>query len=960
MRFFYVFIFVLYVVNGQNLNDPLLDINYKGQLKWVDSIYNSMNVDEKIGQLFMLRISSAAGQKSFDRIEKNISQNHIGGLILSKGSPSISNSWINALQKKSKLPLITGMDAEWGASMRYDSIRKFPWNMTLGAIQDDELIEEIGYKIGTQLKALGININFSPVVDINTNPLNPIIGNRSFGENKVEVFQKSLKMMKGMHRAGILTCAKHFPGHGETIKDSHYDLPLVNFKKNRIDSVELYPYKKLIPQGIHSVMVGHLNYPALDDGIPSSLSKKIVDSLLIKKLGFKGLVITDALEMKGVSEFKKYKNISLSAFLAGNDILLIPENIEKDLKAFKKAYNKKVITEERLSVSVKKILKAKYKLGLNDYKTLDESDVALKINSISNDYLIKKSMQDAITLLKNDSSIPLSKQQKIGYLNLGDNDNDFYNLLSSELNISKINKSNNYYQAEIDDYDFLIISFLKSNKSPWVNSEFSKSDIKIIETLSSKRKVILVTFTKPYNLSKINLEKISAVLLAYQNNMDAKYSATQSIVGKNKITGKLPVSISSKYKYGSGITLKTDSLFPVVNPFDVGIDKIKLKEIDYLANVAIDSMITPGMQILALRYGKIFYHKAFGYHTYDKKRKVKLSDVYDVASLTKILSTLPILMQEFDKGNLSFNSTLGSLSSKFKNTNKENLTFLEVMSYQSGIIPWVPFYKKTIKRRDQRPSRKYYRSKESKKFSIKVSDKLYGKYNLEKLQFQSLIDSKLLSKGEKYSDLPTIFMQYILEEKYKTTLENLFIERISNPLNLQSTFYLPLKYRDKSEIVPSEIDTYFRQNKLTGYVHDMTASIKGGVSGHAGLFSNAFDIAKIMQMFLQKGEYSGLNFFSNQTFDKFNKTYFKEKGNRRAVGFDKPKSKGGGMAFEGISNDSFGHSGFTGTFTWADPETEIIFVFLSNRTFPSMDNRKLIEQNVRTRMQKLLYESIIY
>ena len=960
MRFFYVFIFVLYVVNGQNLNDPLLDINYKGQLKWVDSIYNSMNVDEKIGQLFMLRISSASGQKSFDRIEKNISQNHIGGLILSKGSPSKSNSWINALQKKSKLPLITGMDAEWGASMRYDSIRKFPWNMTLGAIQDDELIEEIGYRIGIQLKSLGININFSPVVDINTNPLNPIIGNRSFGEDKVEVSQKSLKMMMGMHRAGILTCAKHFPGHGETIKDSHYDLPLVNFKKNRIDSVELYPYKKLIPQGISSVMVGHLNYPALDDGIPSSLSKKIVDGLLIKKLGFKGLVITDALEMKGVSEFKKYKNISLSAFLAGNDILLIPENIEKDLKAFKKAYNKKVITEERLSVSVKKILKAKYKLGLNDYKTLDEADVALKINSISNDYLIRKSMQDAITLLKNDSSIPLNKEKKIGYLNLGDNDNDFYNLLSSELNISKINKSNNYDQADVDDYEFLIISFLKSNKSPWVNSEFSKSDIKIIETLSSKRKVILVTFTKPYNLSKINFDKISAVLLAYQNNFDAKYSATQSIVGKNKITGKLPVSISSKYKYGSGITYKTDSLFPVVNPFDVGIDKIKLKEIDYLANVAIDSMITPGMQVLAVRYGKIFYHKAFGYHTYDKKRKVKLSDVYDVASLTKILSTLPMLMQEFDKGNISFNSTLGSLSSKFKNTNKENLTFLEVMSYQSGIIPWVPFYKKTLKRRDQRPSRKYYRSKESKKFNIQVSNKLYGKYNLEKLQLHSLINSKLLSKGEKYSDLPTIFMQYILEEKYKTTLENLFIERISNPLNLQSTFYLPLRYRDKSEIVPSEIDTYFRQNKLTGYVHDMTASIKGGVSGHAGLFSNAFDVAKIMQMFLQKGEYSGLNFFSNQTFDKFNKTYFKKEGNRRGVGFDKPKPKGGGMTFEGISENSFGHSGFTGTFTWADPETEIIFVFLSNRTFPSMDNRKLIDQNIRTRMQKLLYESIIY
>ncbi len=960
MRFLCFFLFFISFVSGQTSIDPLLDSNFKGQLKWVDSVYKTLNIDEKIGQLFMVRISSAAGQKSFEEVKQNIIQNHIGGLILSKGSASRSNRWINVLQKKSKIPLITGMDAEWGASMRYDSIKKFPWNMTLGAIQDYQLIEEIGYKIGIQLKTLGININFSPVVDINTNPLNPIIGNRSFGEDRVDVTRKSLEMMMGMHRAGILTCAKHFPGHGETIKDSHYDLPTVDFEKNRIDSVEIYPYKKLIPHGISSIMVGHLNYPALDDGIPCSLSKKIVDSLLIKELDFKGLVITDALEMKGVSEFKKFKNISLSAFLAGNDILLIPENIEKDLKVFKRAYNKNIITEDRLSLSVKKILKAKYKLGLNNYKPLDEGDLVLKINSISNDYLIRKSMQDAITLLKNDSSIPLSKQKKIGYLNLGDNDNEFYNLLSSELDITKINKNNFYNQYEVDEYEFLIISFLKSNDSPWVNSEFSKSDLETIEKLSSKRKVILVTFTKPYNLSKINLDKISTVLLAYQSNMDAKYSAMRSIVGKNKITGKLPVSISTKYKYGSGMTLRPNTLFTVDNPFDVGIDKTKLKQIDYLANVAIDSMLTPGMQILAARYGKIFYHKAFGYHTYDKKREVKLSDVYDVASLTKILSTLPIIMQEFDKGELLFNNTLGSLSPKFKNTNKENLTFLEVMSYQSGIIPWVPFYKKTLKKRGQRPSRKYYRFKESKKFNIKVSDKLYGKYNLDKLQFESLINSRLLNKGENYSDLPTIFMQHILEEKYTTSLENLFIERVSKPLNLESTFYLPLKYRDESEIVPSEIDTYFRQNKLTGYVHDMTASVKGGVSGHAGLFSNAFDIAKIMQMFLQKGEYSGLNFFSKQTFDKFNKTYFKQEGNRRAVGFDKPKPKGGGMTFEGISEDSFGHSGFTGTFTWADPETEIIFVFLSNRTFPSMDNRKLIEQNIRTRMQKLLYESIIY
>jgi CubicO group peptidase (beta-lactamase class C family) len=363
---------------------------------------------------------------------------------------------------------------------------------------------------------------------------------------------------------------------------------------------------------------------------------------------------------------------------------------------------------------------------------------------------------------------------------------------------------------------------------------------------------------------------------------------------------------------------------------------------------------------LAARNGQIFYHKAFGYHTFDQKQAVQLTHVYDVASLTKVLATLPLLMQEVDQDKMTFESKLGELSTQFKGTNKANLTLQEVLSHHAGITPWIPFYKETLKERDAKRLRKYYRSNSSKRFPIEVAKGIYGRASLAQEQFDVLVESDLLEKGYHYSDLPFIFMQHILEERYNQGLDQLAEKNIFTPLGLKNTVFNAHKTLTLNRIVPSEVDDYFRQQELKGYVHDMTAAIQGGISGHAGLFSNALEVATIMQMYLQKGSYAGKRFFNSVIFDAFNQCYYCDQDNRRGVGLDKPQLWGGGMAFNGISAKSFGHAGFTGTYAWVDPETQIVFVFLSNRTYPSAKNRKLIDQSIRPRMLKLVHDAILY
>ena len=945
--------------------DPLVSIDYQAQESWVDSTYTSLTLEEKIGQLFMVMAFSEQGEKHFDKISKNIVEDNIGGVIFSSGGPYGQTKWLNKFQKKSKVPLLIGMDAEWGVAMRLDSVQAFPWNMTLGAIQNDVLVKDIGHRIGEQAKRLGIHINFAPSVDINTNPKNPIIGNRSFGEDKQNVARKGIAFMQGMHEAGILSSAKHFPGHGDTATDSHLGLPSINFSMERIEEVELYPFKEIINAGVSSVMVAHLDIPAIDAGIPSSLSQKTVQTLLQDSLQFKGLIITDALNMKGASGISPKYGIDVSAFLAGNDILLIPNDVSVAIKKMKRAFKAKKITEQRLAHSVKKILKAKYLVGLNNNKEISSEFLSDNLNTNKDDYLIAKSMQAAITVVQNKNNVlPLEKTTTYGYLKLGDDTGlDFRNSLSKEIKLHRVNESlsNSEIISNLKDYEKIIIGFHRSNDNPWKASSFSKKEIQLISELVKSHTIILDVFVKPYALSKINtLEGIDGLVVSYQNNIPAQIASADILLGDRKATGKLPVSISSSFPVGMGIELNGPTKIGKGTPESVGIDSNLLNRIDDLALIAIDSLMTPGMQILVARHGKVVFNKSYGFHTYEKKKPVTNTDLYDLASLTKVLATLPLVMKEVDQGKLTLETRLGDLNEEWEQSNKADISIQDMLSHYARLTPWIPFYKETLKKGSSKLNKKFYRKRKSKRFSIPVADHFYGKRDLPELISNQILESELRdSLMYKYSDLPYFFMKDLFENRYNESLEVLARDSFYLPLGLNRTTFNPNKNTPNQTIIPSEIDSYYRNQELKGEVHDMAAAMLGGVGGHAGLFSNASEVAVLMQLFLNKGTYAGKRYFSAETFDQFNQCLYCDQGNRRGVGFDKPQLEGSGSTCGCIPKSSFGHSGFTGTYAWADPENELIYIFLSNRTYPTMDNNLLLKHDIRTRIQQYIYDSII-
>ena len=964
MRNLLVSLFGICTLSAQTPN-PLVAVDYEAQQQWVDSTYGQLSFDEKIGQLFMVMAFSEQGKEHFDAISKNIDENKIGGVIFSLGGPLGQTDWLNRFQKKSKIPLLIGMDAEWGVAMRLDSVQAFPWNMTLGAIQDDKLVQAIGYRIGEQAKRLGIHINFAPSVDINTNPKNPIIGNRSFGEDKINVAQKGIAFMNGMHEAGVLSSAKHFPGHGDTATDSHLGLPSINFSSERIDEVELYPFKKIIQAGVSSVMVAHLDIPALDAGIPSSLSQKTVQVLLQDSLKFKGLVITDALNMKGASGISPKYGIDVAAFLAGNDILLIPNNVSTAIKKMKRAFKAKKFTEERLAVSVKKILKAKYLVGLNKYKPVSKENLSTDLNTIEDDYLIAKAMQAAVTLVQNKNNIlPLSKEPTYGYLKLGDDTGStFKNSLLQKLKIHTVDASlpNDKIIQALASYKKVIIGFHRSNASPWKASSFSKKEHQLLTALTKDHSIILDVFVKPYALSSLgNLDAIDGLVVSYQNSSIAQKASAEILLGERKASGRLPVSIAPSYPVGTGITLVGPTELGTGTPLEVGLMPERLSRIDTLAQIAMDSLMTPGMQILVARHGKVVFNKSYGYHTYEKKRAVTNTDIYDLASLTKVLATLPMVMKEVDLGKLTLDTQLGTLNEAWNTSNKADISIQEMLSHYARLTPWIPFYKETLKANPLKLNKKFYRKRQSKRFPVVIADRFYGKNNLSKLISDQILASELRDTLEyKYSDIPYFFMKDLLEDRYQKSLETLAVDTFYKPLGLVRTGFNPNKNTPNQTVIPSEIDTYYRNQELKGEVHDMAAAMLGGVGGHAGLFSNASEVAILMQLFLQKGRYADKQYFSSATFDQFNQCLYCDQGNRRGVGFDKPQLEGRGSTCGCVPKSSFGHSGFTGTYAWADPEHELIYVFLSNRTYPSMDNNLLLKHDIRTRIQQYIYEAII-
>jgi beta-glucosidase-like glycosyl hydrolase/CubicO group peptidase (beta-lactamase class C family) len=948
---------------------PLLVENDQlNQKKWVDSIYNSMTLKEKVGQLFMVDVFSSDPKSKNDKIDSLIKNQHIGGIIFSKGGPKRQAKLNNHYQNISKTPLIMAMDAEWGLAMRLDSTFAYPWNMTLGAITNNEIIYKIGKQIGEHAKRIGMHINFSPVVDINTNPKNPIIGNRSFGEDRDNVTEKALSYMRGIQSVGILANAKHFPGHGDTEKDSHKTLPTISFSKKRIDSIELYPYKRLIEAGLSSVMIAHLNVPSLElrANFPSSLSKNIVTNLLQKDLQFNGLVFTDALNMKGASNFKEPGEIDLAAFLAGNDVLLISESIPKAQQLIMKAFNDGRIVEARLERSVKKILYAKYKVGLNNYQPVDMNNLVEDLNTPLDNVLYETAMKNALTVLKNKRLIvPVKKlaNTRIAYVHFGDDSGEYF--LSQLQKYTKVDwvkaKTLDEYNKKLKEYDLTIIGFHKSNVNPWKEYKFTEVELTRLYEIARNNNVILDVFARPYALLDLKVtSNIEGIIMSYQNSKVSQELSAQLIFGAITAKGSLPVSIGKKFPLNTTNFTRNQNRLQYGTPESVGINSFKLNKIDSLATLGLIEDMMPGAQILVARKGKVIYHKTFGHHTQQKKIKVSDDDVYDVASLTKILATLPMIMELVDNGTINLNTKISELSPDYIGSNKEDITLKQMLSHYAGIKSWIPFYINTLDSLKQ-PDVKYYSKNKSKKFSIQVANGLYVRNDIKDSIYLQIMESELYPKlNYKYSDLPYYILKEYLEDYYDKPMQNLVQQHFYKTLGANNTSYLPLEKFPLDRIPPTEEDDYFRMQKIQGFVNDQGAAILGGVSGHAGLFSNANDIAKIMQMYLWKGSYGSITYLKPETLDLFNTCNYCDVDVRRGVGFDKPQLEDVGPTCGCVSMDSFGHSGFTGTFTWADPEEDIVYVFLSNRTYPDATNRKIIKNNLRSDIQELIYQSIEY
>ncbi|PWA04082.1 glycoside hydrolase family 3 N-terminal domain-containing protein [Flavobacterium psychrotolerans] len=938
------------------------------QKKWVDSVYNKLTFDERIGQLFMIAAYSNKDSIHVNKIEKLIRDNKVGGIIFFQGGPVRQAILTNRYQAKSRLPLLIANDAEWGLSMRLDSTYRYPWNMTLGAIRDSKLIEKVGIQMGEQSKRMGIHFNFAPVLDINTNPKNPVIGFRSFGENKENVTESASAFIKGYQSVGLLATGKHFPGHGDTDVDSHLALPTVSFSKERFNEVEFYPYKKLFNEGLASVMVAHLNVPSLEprENSPSSVSYNIVTDILKLQLQFKGLIFTDALNMKGASNFKKPGEIDLEAFLAGNDILLCPENVPLAEEKICMAYEDGLISEERLAYSVKKILKYKFKVGLNNYTPVSIPNLYNEINTPANDALQYQLFENAITVLKNKNEIlPIRKLEnnKIAYVKLGDDTNSsFVATLKKYTEITEVSDQNiDSLNVKLKDFNTVIVSFHKSDRA-WKKQEFSETELLWLQEIAKKNIVILDVFAKPYSLLTIpTFDEIEGVVMSYQNSDIAQVVSAELIFGAIDAKGKLPVSINANFKVNDGLVTEKLNRLGFTVPENVGMNSVTLAQIDYFANLAINKKMAPGVQVLVARKGKVIYQKSFGYHTYENKVKVVNSDIYDVASLTKILATLPNVMQQYDQQKINMETTLGTMLPIFNNSDKQDIHFKELLSHYARFQAWIPFYEGTLDR-SQKPSEKYYRKVADSQFSKKVADSLFIRNDYHDTIMKKIINSKLIPKKEyKYSDFTFIILKDYLERVTGKKLDVLVQENFYGSLGMNYTTYNPLNKFNKYIIAPTENDTYFRHQILQGYVHDMEAAMEGGVGGHAGIFSNTMDIAKIMQMYLQKGNYGNQKYFSENTFSDFNTCYFCAEGNRRGIGFDKPQKAGTpGPTCSCASLTSFGHTGFTGTMTWADPEAEIVYVFLSNRTFPGTNaTNTLSKEHIREDIQRVIYDAIV-
>jgi len=932
---------------------PLQDQSAGTTSEWVRTTLASMTLEEKAGQLIMARtyghfISTESDE--YERLVRLVKDLKIGGFVVFQGDVYEVAVLLNKLQKFSRLPLLVAGDFERGVAMRIRRATYFPEAMAVGATRNPEYAYRIGKAIAEEARALGIHQNLAPVADVNNNPANPVINTRSFGEDPHLVAAMVASFVRGSNDGGVISTAKHFPGHGDTGIDSHLDLPLLPFDRARLDSVELVSFRSAIQNGVGSIMIAHLEVPAVDpySGRPATLSQRAVTGVLRWELGFGGLVVTDAMEMQGILKGYSIGESAVLALKAGVDVVLMPADETVAAESIVRAVQSGEVTEARIDSSVVKVLNIKHQLGLDQERFVDVDRIGDHVATDAHQQLAKEVARRAITVLRNDGGVvPLrpSGKQKIALLVIGDSEESRTDVNRPESQLTnepfgayflqqfrrragyvesfRVSPVNNgkfldSILVSTGRYDLLVVALYAKIRSSSGKAELPERVAGFVQKLSQMpTPTVVISFGNPYLIR--SFPDACASLCAYSDAEVMVDAAVEAIFGEITCEGRLPVSIPGFAAFGDGLDLRQSTLrrdSPAVAGFDPG----KLLLVDSIVTAAIKDSAFPGAQLAIAKDDVLLYNKSFGTLSYDRQsRQVTQSTMYDLASLTKVVATTSAIMRLYEEGEVSLDDFLSKFFPEISPGLKRSITIRHLLSHTSGLPAFIRLY-------------------ETCSSAEGALDSVYAAA-LEADPGDTTI----------YSDLGMILLGKIVERVSGLSLDAYVAKEFFEPLRMNNTMFRPPSF-SIPRIAPTEIDTHWRKKLVHGTVHDENAALLGGVSGHAGLFSTASDLVVFMQMMINGGSYGGKEFFQQGTVAEF--TRWQSGEGSRALGWD-CKSASGSSAGDLFSTKSFGHTGFTGTSLWADPDRDLVVVFLTNRIHPSR------ERNAIHRIRPLLHNAII-
>ncbi len=922
--------------------------------QWVDSVFSTLNRQEKVAQLFMVNTPANPTDQEYDKLV-DLVEDGIGGVYITRGGPVRHAALMNKLQKASARRLLVGTTAEWGLGQTLDSIKGFQKPMVVGAATSDSLTAAWGRAIARQMKDLGFHINFAPNADdeiFNDDYL------RYFSDSETRIGNHASTFVRAMQSEEIIAVAKHLPRRWTNERRLSDSMVVLNL--NRIDTNTLHPFQQLIANNIGGISTSYLHFSIQGEKgiVPASVSQPFISDVLKKMLGFGGLVFSDARNIQKKEGKVRAGEAELLAFQSGADIIFNPANAPAGIKMISKVVRKNKFLLQQLDSSVKKILNTKYDVGLHTITPINTDNLYRRLNNPEYGSLNLALASAAVTIVQNtDSLLPLKYIEERSFVSMAignASSNNFEQALKKYAHFRSygIQSAADTVVVAAQPQDVFIIGIfpyataLEQKVAAWINR------------LAAKHKVILVHFGNPKSLDRYT--RAAALVAAYTDQDYMPSVSAQLIFGALAAGGELPLSTS---QWMPGASIKTTQLgrLSFAVPESAGISSRALEKIKMVMEEAVATQSAPGAYALIVKDGKVVFEQAVGWLTYEKQQPVNEETIYDLASMTKVLGTVQIMMFLYEKGLIDINKKASFYLPELQGTNKEDLTIIDILTHQSGLLPFIPLWPKTMDGQNEFDPH-YYSHSRSEAYPLQVGPDMYGAVHLKDSLWRWTLASNLLEKPARtpysfrYSDLGPWILYMLAEKLLNQPIDEFLQQNIYDPIGAWTTGYLPLSRFDASMIAPTEKDTTFRKGLLVGTVHDERAAMLGGVAGHAGLFSNAGDVAKLGQMLLQRGYYGGHQYFKPETVDLFTRKQFKP--SRRGLGWDKPiQSDWSSPTSLSASAETYGHTGFTGTCIWIDPEFNLVFVFLSNRVHPDR-NSKFNSSNIRSRIQEIIYQSI--